>query len=240
MSKTFVASGILLFFCGFPAFAQEAIERVPARKAKGIEAKVVEINIHPYDSGSTIVNFRPTQEKIRQVSLVGSSLFLSSDDPECLSSLPESGGRPCQATLLYLQRKPVELVPKERKVERTRMSVITDENIYVFDIVLSDRQPTYSVVEILAENRQYTPLVSIEQITNYRRGFQVAVSERYLNNPELHNRLRNFINLVRTENTVEAAAAKAGISMKVVRKLEELGNRQPLPNKLQTPLPVVQ
>ena len=219
-----------------PVLAQEAIMRVPARRARGIESKVVEVKVYPYSTGSTIINFRPTGEKIRQVSLVADSLLLSSDDPDCLSSQAKQSGQACAATLLYLQQKPQKTVPNS-----TRMSVLSDQNIYVFQIVLSSGTPTYSVVEIQPDTRQYTPLVSLEQITTLVKGFQVAVEQQYVSNPEFNSRIRKFLDLARSEKTLESAAAQAGISMEVVQKLQELGNRQPVREQpSQSPTPVLQ
>lgn len=199
---------------------------IPARRARGIEEHIAEIKVYPYDTGSTIVNFRPTQEVIRQVSLVGSSLMLSSDDPDCLSSEGRGASEACSATLLYLQQKPREAVPASQRISKTRMNVVTDKNIYTFQITLDSGFPAYSIVEIQPEEKQYSPLISIDQITALTKGFQVAEAEQYLNNPELNSRLRQFLEIVRTEQSLEAAAAKARISMNAVNKLLELGNQK--------------
>ena len=190
-----------------------------------------------FNTGSTIINFRPTKEIVHQVSLVDSSLLLSSDDPDCLSStVAQRSSDSCSATLLYLQQKPKEAVPSSGRIGSTRMSVVTDHNIYVFQVILSSDSPVYSVVEIQPSSRQYTPLISLAQITALVKGFQVAVSEQYVNNPEFNSRLRRFLEVVRTEKSLESAAAKAGISMDVVRKLEELGSRKLLPSQPLTPV----
>ena len=226
---TTVVTGILASMA-LPALAQEAILRVPYRRARGIESKVVEVKVYPYKTGATVINFRPTQEKIRQVTLGGASLSLSSDAPGCLSSESKGSSEACSATVLYLQQKIPETIHPAQKTQATRMTVLTDKNMYFFQIeLLSSGYPVYSMVEIQPELRQYAPLISLDQITTLIKGFKVAAEKEYLNNPELNRRVRNFLEMVRTEQSLESAAAKAGISMKVVNKLYELGSRHLLP-----------
>ncbi len=207
------------------SFASEAVHKVSTRRARGIEKKVVEVKVYPFKTGATILNFRPTSEKVRQVSVVGSALLMSSDDPACLSSnAGRSSGEICSATLLYLQQKPEESVPVSERITKTRMSVITDQNIYLFDVVLAKGEPEYSVVEVYPQNQNSSSeVVSINDITVLLSGFKVAVAEGYVNNPEFNRRLRLFLDLIRTEKTLESAAKKAGISMEAVSKLRELG-----------------
>ena len=207
------------------AESQQVRHPISTRQAMGIEGKAAEIKVYPYQSGATVVNFRPTEEAIRQVSLIGTSLFLSSDDPGCLSSESSTGAEACNATILYLQQKPQESIPKAlRGVETTRMSVITDDRIYTFQITLASGEPEYSVVEIYPEKESYQSLISIDELTELRKGFQVALQQSYLENPELQRRIRQFLDLARREISLEEAAAKAGISMKVVSKLQDLGS----------------
>ena len=220
-----------------PVLATEAIHIVPAHRARGVESKLVVVKVYPYNTGSTIINFRRLREKIRQVSLGGASLFLSSDDPDCLSSMSKRSGQACEATLLYLQQKPKEAVTPTQRIGTTRMSVVTDKNIYVFQIVLASGSPTYSVVEIQPDRIEQSPLVSIEEITTLIKGYEVAVEREYINT-QLKSRLRRFLEIVKTEKSVESAAVKAGISMEVVHKLEELGATQSAPS--QAPTPVLQ
>ena len=227
LKKTIMSTVLtsLMLAVASPVMATEAVVRIPARRARGIESQVVEVKVYPYKTGSTIINFRPTQERIRQVSLGGASLFLSSDDPSCLNSESQGGGEPCSATLLYLQQKPDEAVPSSQRINSTRMSVLTDRNIYIFQVVLSSGTPTYSVVEIQPDPNQYTPLISLSEITSLINGYKVAAERELLNNPEFHQRVRQFIEMVKTEESLDSAAAKAGISMDVVRKLKELGSQ---------------
>lgn len=237
LKKTIMSTVLtsLMVAVAAPVMATEAVVRIPARRARGIESKVVEVKVYPYKTGSTIINFRPTQERIRQVSLGGGSLLLSSDDPSCLSSESKGSGEPCEATLLYLQQKPKEAVPSSQRISSTRMTVLTDKNIYVFQVVLSSGTPIYSVVEIQPDTRQYTPLISFKEISNLVNGFKVASEQQLLNNPEFHQRIRKFLEIVRTEESLESAAVKAGISMDVVQKLKELGS-QSVPLAPQQPI----
>lgn len=239
LKKTILSTVLtsLMVAVALPVMATEAVVRIPARRARGIESKVVEVKVYPYKTGSTIINFRPTQERIRQVSLGGGSLLLSSDDPSCLSSESKGSGEPCKATLLYLQQKPKEAVPSNQRISSTRMTVLTDKNIYVFQVVLDYGTPIYSVVEIQPDTRQYTPLISLKEIGNLVNGFKLASEQQLLNNPEFQQRIRKFLEIIRTEESLESAAVKAGISMEVVQKLKELGSRSvPSAPQLSTPI----
>lgn len=226
----------LMMAVALPVMATEAVVRIPARRARGIES-IAEIEVYPNNTGATTLNFRPTQELIRQVTFGGGSLLLSSDDPSCLSSESKGSGEPCEATLLYLQQKPKEAVPSNQRISSTRMTVLTDKNIYVFQVVLSSGAPIYSVVEIQPDTRQYTPLISFKEISNLVNGFKAASEQQLLNNPEFQQRVRRFVEIVKTEESLESAAARAGISMDVVRKLKELGNQSvPPSSQLSTPI----
>lgn len=220
-----LALGSLLVPLGANAQSTPAVFSVSSHRAQGKEGSLVRVNIYPYVTGSTVLNFRSTGEKVRQVSIGGTSLLLSSDDPDCLSSTSsERSSEACAATLLYLQQKP----PGQTIAHagKTRMTVSTDKNLYLFEVVLSSGNPKYTVIEIQPERpRESKPLTSIEQITLLNRGFVVATRKKYLLNPELNRRIRNFLLLAQTESSLPNAATKAGISMNVVRKLEQLGRQ---------------
>ena len=236
LKKTILSTVLtgLVASVALPVVATEAILRIPARRAKGLESKVAEIRVYPHNTGATLINFRPTQEKIRQVSLGGGSLRLSSDAPGCLSSESKGSSEACEATILYLQQKSSESVHPSLRTKATRMSVTTDKNIYIFQVVLSSGSPIYSVIEIQPDLQNYTPLVSLDEITTLVKGFKVAAEREYLSHPELNRRIREFLEIIKTEKTLEAAAARAGISMEVVSKLQELGNS--LPSEVSTPV----
>jgi len=226
----FVVTALLLGSLSSPlganAQSNSAVFSVSSLRAQGREGAIAQVNVYPYATGSTVINFRPTGEKVRQVSLGGSPLLLSSDDPDCLSSTSKRSSDACAATLIYLQQKPpgqMTALPKQ-----TRMTVSTDKNLYLFEVVLTNGTPKYTVVEIQPNQpRERNPLTSIDQIAVLNRGFIVATKKKYLLNPELNRRIRNFLSLAQTEPSLTEAATSAGISMDVVRKLEQLGRQTP-------------
>ncbi|NJO93722.1 MAG: hypothetical protein HC820_04030 [Hydrococcus sp. RM1_1_31] len=208
------------------AQSNSAVFSVSSLRAQGREGAIAQVNVYPYATGSTVINFRPTGEKVRQVSLGGSPLLLSSDDPDCLSSTSKRSSEACAATLIYLQQKP----PGQMTAHpgKTRMTVSTDKNLYLFEVVLTSGTPKYTVVEIQPNQpRDRSTLTSIEQIAVLNRGFLVATKKKYLLNPELNHRIRNFLSLAQTEPSLSQAASQAGVSMDVVRKLEQLGRQTP-------------
>lgn len=229
MKKKAVVFAIITSLAVLPTDAQaqethRAVFAVSSSRATGKEGAIVQVRVYPHAAGATTINFRPTGEKIRQISVGGTSLLIGSDDPDCLSSNAKGGSEACSATILYLQQK-------SRTVGKTRMTVLTDENLYLFEVVLATGTPQYSIVEILPDIPSIRDRAADnDRLALLKRGFEEATSKQYLLNPELNRRLRQFLALARTGEPLEAAAYKAGISMAVVRKLEELGKSIPSHN----------
>lgn len=215
---------------------------VPARRAQGLAGTIVPIKVHP-GFGQTLINFRLTGERVRQVTLGDSSkVTLSSDDPECLTSkAPDdnsiNGAVRCNATVLYLKR--IDLPKKIQQAlidtglptaPKTRLTVLTDnKNPYIFEIVYASGEPEYSVVAIEPDvTPERFDTFSVPQLNTFNRetlsrGYQVALERRTIPQ-ELNSRITNFLTLIQIGNPVEQAASKSGISMQVVYKLLELGN----------------
>jgi hypothetical protein len=229
MKNKVIAFAILMSLTAAPlsAHAQEvhrAVFAVSSSRATGKEGAIVQVHVYPHAAGATTINFRPTGEKIRQISVGGTSLLVSSDDPDCLSSNAKGGSEACSATILYLQQK-------SGTAGKTRMTVLTDERLYLFEVVLTTGTPQYSIVEILPDSPSTSEqAVDRQRLATLERGFEAASQERYLLNPELNRRIRQFLSLARTGEALESAASEAGISMAVVRKLEELGKSNPSNN----------
>ena len=227
-----------------PVLAQEQSQSpvftIPARRAQGLSGSIVQVKVYP-GFGHTIINFRPTGERVRQVTLGDSSkVALNSDDPGCLVHKieNESEERRCNATVLYLRQ--INLPPKVQAAmlasglptaPKTRLTVLTDNDYpYIFEIIYALGSPEYSVVTIKPEVPQSPrprtlPTLTVPAINRpeiLSKGYQVAL-ERQTVPLELDTRIRNFLSLVRSGTPVEQAAQLAGISMQVVSKLAELG-----------------
>ena len=234
-----------------PTLAQSVpspVLTIPLSRAQGLSGLVVQVKVYP-GSGQTMINFRPTGERIRQVTLGDScKVILNSDDPECLA--PTSGSaRPCQATVLYLKR--IKLPPQVQNslvasglptANKTRLTVLTDnENPYIFEIVYADGEPAYSIVAIKPDvtqntrpNTLATTVTSANRLEVLDRGYQVALSHKTV--PlELSTRIRNFLSLVQSGTRVEQAAFESGISLQVVFKLAELGSSAAQPQPISIP-----
>jgi hypothetical protein len=221
-----------------PKAIPSPVIRVSARRAQGLSGAIVPISVYS-GFGQTIINFRPTKEQIRQVTLGDSSkVALNSDDPECLVNKADSEARRCHATVLYLRRIDLPQQFQTALIDsglptapKTRLTVLTDnDNPYIFEITYADGEPEYSVVTIQPDaagsDRQSnsTPVMTnaIDRLNVLLRGYQIALEQKIVS-LELDTRIRNFLSLVQANAPVEQAAYTAGISMQVVSKLAELG-----------------
>ena len=236
----FVCSPLLL--TALQASAQSKVQpvrSVSAQQAQGLAGEIVEVKVHPARWGNTVLNFRPTNESVRQVSLgIPERITLSSDDPECLSSEASRSGRErCEASVLYLQQSPGS---EKEPIAASRMTILTDKHLYLFKLLLTNSAPEYYALEIKPENQPaQAALTTLEQLETLLRGVKVATERNYLANPELAGRVQHFIQLLREGKEIETSANSAGISLNAVRKLEQLGQSTPLPQPL-SPAPVNQ
>ncbi|OWY64101.1 hypothetical protein B7486_49170 [cyanobacterium TDX16] len=212
--------------------------RVAARRAQGLSGSIVPVKVYR-GFGQTIINFRPTKEQIRQVTLGDSSkVALNSDDPECLVNKAESEAHRCHATVLYLRRIDLPQQFQTALIDsglptapKTRLTVLTDnDNPYIFEITYADGEPEYSVVTIQPDatgsdrqsNSTSVMTTAIEHLNVLSRGYRIALEQKIV--PlELDTRIRNFLSLVQANAPVDRAAYTAGISTQVVSKLAELG-----------------
>lgn len=220
MNKPFLVLSLVLLLT--PDVQAQVIRSISSEQAKGLGTSLVKITTvsnHP-----TIINFRSTGEKIRQIVLGEfSQIAVSSDDPQCLA-LPNQaanrGKRSCQATILYIQRNPQVLAKAQKN---TRLTVLTDESLYLFEIVYNPKNPD-SVVEILPE-KPLTDVAILPKADLYYvllRGYRVA-NERKLLTPELSRQIERLLSSIKAGQTLEEAATSAGISLEAAEKLEELG-----------------
>lgn len=183
------------------------------------------------------ISFIPTGETVQKVWFDNPS-FATLDADGCLSGL---GGqqREClgnQVRVLHLRRITPLDIPGLPKTNSTLLTVITSgkagRQVYLFQVAVgSERSSQYHTIEVTprqltARNaRQYRPVVeSITDWQTFNWGLTVA-QERRLVRPgqPLWNRIQNFLVKVKVGEQIEAAAQSSGISLTLVKRLQELG-----------------
>jgi hypothetical protein len=107
----------------------------------------------------------------------------------------------------------------------------SERNIYLFKVGMGDKTPTYHTLEIIPDNQIVPEDTQFNNIKNYyelqllSRGLKVVNSEGLINDKSrLWSRIANFLIKVRMGESINSAARKSGISMRLVNRLIELGN----------------
>lgn len=159
----------------------------------------------------------------------------SLDSNGCLSGL----GRSCQkegATVLHLRSiKPIK-IPGLIPTTNSLLTVITSgqgqkHNIYTFKInTKSSNQSNIRTIEVVPDN-QLNPnklrsiLVAQKDYRVIHSGLITALNKKLITkNSPLWGRIFNFSTKLRQGEDIKKAADSAGISMKLVQRLQQLGN----------------
>ena len=159
----------------------------------------------------------------------------SLDSNGCLSGL----GRSCQkegATVLHLRSiKPIK-IPGLIPTTNSLLTVITssqeqEHNIYTFKInTKSSNKSNVRTIEVVPDN-QLNPnklrsiLVAQKDYRTIHSGLIAALNQKLIEKRSpLWERIFNFSNKLRQGEAIEKAANSAGISMQLVKRLQELGN----------------
>lgn len=214
----------------WPSYARQpshsAIEKISFRQAEGREGIVPLVYVYSR-IGFTIINFREalarTGEKIRQVTVGDSNAIdLSSDDPGCISNLGEynSDSRPCDATIIYVELDDSAI----GDLDRTRLSVLTDNHIFMLDLILEQGpgEPKQIIIEPPRTQVSGKQQATLDRIEHLYLGYRAAI-EKNIVDRELSHKIHHFLYYVRSGKEIQQAAREAGISTAVVRKLESLG-----------------
>ena len=159
----------------------------------------------------------------------------SLDSNGCLSGL----GRSCQkegATVLHLRSiKPIK-IPGLIPTTHSLLTVITssqeqEHNIYTFKInTKSISNSNIRTIEVLPDNqlnpnRLRSILVAQKDYRIIHSGLITALNQKLIEKQSpLWKRIFNFSTKLRQGEPIEKAANSAGISMQLVKKLQELGN----------------
>ena len=157
----------------------------------------------------------------------------SLDSNGCLSGL----GRSCQkegANVLHLRSiKPIK-IPGLIQTSNSILTVITSgqkgHNIYVFKIATQAKNSSIRTIEVVPDN-QLNPnklrsiLVAQKDYRIIHSGLIKALNQKLIaKQSPLWERIFNFSTKLRQGEEIKKAANSAGISMQLVRRLQELGN----------------
>ena len=160
----------------------------------------------------------------------------SLDSNGCLSGL----GRSCEkegANILHLRSiKPIK-IPGLIQTKNSLLTVITSQekgkhNIYVFKIATTSKNSNIRTIEVVPDN-QLNPnklrsiLVAEKDYRTIHRGLTEALNQKLITkNSPLWGRIFNFSTKLRQGEDIKKAADSAGISMKLVQRLQQLGSNK--------------
>ena len=180
------------------------------------------------------ISFIPTGETIEKVWLDNPGIA-SLDVDGCLSGLGKECEEDTGATVLHLRRiKPLDF----KQLPSTTTSLLTvitkgsdKRRVYVFRIVPGDTTPKIHTIEITDDKEEFninrlgntTDTINLQLIN---RGLLVAQQQRLISlKSPLIPRVRNFLVSIRAGEQINMAARKNGISLQLVNRLIELGNK---------------
>lgn len=224
---------------GLPAFAETStlwVRRVEIPEATGQTGQEpVLIELSPGYGVS--ISFISTGETVEKVWLDNPS-FATLDVDGCLLGLgggqQAMGCQPQGATVLHLRRINPLNFPNLPKTNSTLLTAITrglaGRRVYLFRVATGGNNPKYHMVEVVPPSKtasatKYRSVVdSVTDWQLFKRGLTVAQQKRLIRQGQpLWNRIQNFLVRVKAGEQIDLAAAASGISLNLVRRLEELG-----------------
>lgn len=237
-----------LTFCnggsGLPVLAQvnASVRRISISEATGGQGQPAVIELAP--GMGVNISFLAAGETIEKVWLDNPS-FVTLDDDGCLAGLGTAQqAQNCSgASVLHLRRINPLQFPNLPQTNSSLLTTITSANrVYLFRVV-KVTQPKYYTVEIIPPSRtrmcsvlsqsaaqiptsraQLSARASNYDLENLNRGLEVAVASRFVSKSQpLYGRIQNFLALAKAGKPIELAAQQSGISMNLVKRLNELG-----------------
>ena len=217
-----------------PAIASEvkqSVKQITQKVATGnSSSSIPRIELSP--GYGVNISFIKSDEIIEKVWL-DNPTFASLDVDGCLSTEE----RECDkegATVIHLRRiKPL----KVRQLPQSNTSLLTviasgksGRKVYLFQVGMEDKSPTYHTLEIIPdnsipENTQLQNIKNINELQLISRGLKIVNAKGLINRESrLWSRIANFLIKVRMGESINSAARKSGISMRLVNRLIELGN----------------
>ena len=230
-----VAAFLAVCLIPVKTYAQSTVRTIKQSQVSGSTAKLQKIQV--WNGSGVSISFYEVKEMVKRVWIDDPSQVLIDTDG-CLEGIDQN----CQnssAGLLHLRRIKKLPVPGLPQTSATLLTVITqtasgERKVYHFQVTPSNSRPEYSQVSIISDNPSsrvtrplLSPLVQTTRITKQiRAGMSVAISNGLLNqSDELHNRIEQFLTNFQGGDEMATAANKAGVSLSLVNKLIELGQK---------------
>lgn len=236
MKKLMLLLAIGLSLLPIKVIAQ-TVRTIKQSQVSGSTAKLQKIQV--WNGSGVSISFYEINEMVKRVWIDDPSQVLIDTDG-CLEGIDQN----CQnssAGLLHLRRIKKVPVPGLPQTSATMLTVITQtasgsRKVYHFQVTPSNSRPEYSQVSIiddqpspssLVTRPRLSPLVqTINTTKQIRAGMSLAITSGWLSsNDELHNRIEQFLTNFQGGEQMHTAATKAGVSLKLVNKLIELGQK---------------
>ncbi|QFS52599.1 hypothetical protein [Nostoc sphaeroides] len=231
--QLWVAAFLAVCLVPVKTYAQQTVRTIKQSQVTGSTAKLQKIKV--WNGSGVSISFYEVKEMVKRVWIDDPSQVLIDTDG-CLEGIDQN----CQnssAGLLHLRRIKKVPVPGLPQTSTTLLTVVTQtqdgsKHIYHFQVTPSNSRPEYSQVSIIKDQPsslvtrpKLSPLVQTINTTKHiRAGMRVAISNGWLNqSDELHNRIEQFLTHFQAGEQMPAAALQAGVSLKLVNKLIELG-----------------
>ena len=235
MKKLILLLTIGLFLLPIKVIAQSTVRTIKQSQVSGSTAKLQKIQV--WNGSGVSISFYEVNEMVKRVWIDDPSQVLIDTDG-CLEGIDQN----CQnssAGLLHLRRIKKLPVPGLPQTSATLLTVITqtasgNRKVYHFQVTPSNSRPEYSQVSIISDRPSslvtrplLSPLVqTINTTKQIRAGIRVAISNGSLSSSdELHNRIEQFLIHFQAGEQMPTAADKAGVSLNLVNKLIELGQK---------------
>ena len=214
VSKKIVLALPLVLSLSLPALAGISKNITQEDAAAGLFPVVVAA-----EGGGTILDFSETQETLLKVTL---------DDP---SKVLIDYTMPLPVVRLFRGNIPAPDVPA---VTKTQLTVVTQDaqkqyHTYIFSVQPSSKPATYTKFVIGGETQTqnrggFTDASNVSNvISSTATGIRQAEQQRTLVDPALKGRVRKYLQLTQGGMPQRKAAKKAGVSMALVQRLDELG-----------------
>lgn len=200
--------------------AQEMIRVSPKAITNQQQAMTVKV----WAGRATAIDFSAVNQRITSVVLGDPSRLVYTAD------VPIESG---QASTLFLKQIQPLKFPGATTATLTNLLIKTidaqgRQQLHSFNVVAAHGSPEYSSVQVsrtATKTNSIAPALSTpELLERVEAGIQVAIARGLAkSNDPLFDQVRQFLKGVRSGNSIQVAASRAGISLALLQKLSRLG-----------------
>ncbi|PAX52366.1 hypothetical protein [Brunnivagina elsteri] len=210
---------------------RNGVKQVPQDIATGNSSqKIPQIELSP--GYGVNISFIKSGEIVEKVWLDNPAIA-SLDVDGCLRGLSQQ----CEqegATVIHLRRINRLKLPQLPSTSTSLLTVVTkgksERQVYLFKVVMGDKTPNYHTIEIAPKINiilEITDFLNITNIQSISRGLNIARQQSLIpDESHLWKRIESFLADIKSGKYINNAARDRGISMKLVNRLIELGNRE--------------